>query len=133
MNNEKLDDYIKNLKIKSLFSMYLTNVKYHYIKSFSLLVNNFKEFIIYFAGFIITLVLLPIGFLINLFTLIIVYFNKLHRVRTQDEQKRISIDYSYHLVTSRENEDNKYYDGVYIYHRLRLIERKKELESKHEK
>ena len=74
MNNEKLDNDIKNLKIKSLFSMYLTNVKYHYIKCFSLLVNYFKEFIIYFAGFIITLVLLPIGFLINLFTLIIVYF-----------------------------------------------------------
>lgn len=130
MNNEKLDNDIKNLKIKSLFSMYLTNVKYHYILSFSLLVNNFKEFIIYFVSFIISLVLLPIGFLINLFSLIIVYFNKLHRIRTEDKQKRNGIDYSYHLVASRENEDDKYYDGFYIYHRLRLIERKKELEDK---
>ena len=133
MNNEKLDNDIKNLKIKSLLSIYLTNVKYHYIKSFSLLVNNFKELITYFMGFIITLVLLPIVFLINIVTLIIVYLNKLHRVRTQNKQKRIGIDYSYHLVTSREDEYCKYYDGVYIYHRLRLIERKKELESKHEK
>lgn len=130
MNNEKLDNDIKNLKIKSFFSMYLTNVKYHYIKSFSHLVNNFKEFIIYFLSFIISLALLPIGFLINLFSLIIVYFNKLHSVRTEDKQKRNGIDYSYHLVASRENEVNKYYDGFYIYHRLRLIERKKELEDK---
>lgn len=130
MNNEKLNNDIKKLKIKSLFSMYLTNTKYHYKSYLSLLVNNFKEFITYFIGFIITLILLPIGFLITVISLIIVYLKRLHQLKTENKEKRIGIDYSYYVVTDRENEINKWYDDVYIYHRLRLIEYKKELSNK---
>ncbi len=130
MNNEKLNNDIKKLKIKSLFSMYLTNTKYHYKSSLSLLVNNFKEFITYFTGFIIALILLPIGFLLTVISLIIVYLKRLHQLKTENKEKRIGIDYSYYVVTDRENEINKWYDDVYIYHRLRLIEYKKELSNK---
>lgn len=130
MNNEKLNNDIKKLKIKSLFSMYLTNTKYHYKSSLSLLVNTFKEFITYFTGFIIALILLPIGFLLTVISLIIVYLKRLHQLKTENKEKRIGIDYSYYVVTDRENEINKWYDDVYIYHRLRLIEYKKELSNK---
>ena len=130
MNNEKLNNDIKKLKIKSLFSMYLTNTKYHYKSYLSLLVNNFKEFITYFSGFIITLILLPTGFLMTVISLIIVYLKRLHQLKTENKEKRIGIDYSYYVVTDRENEINKWYDDVYIYHRLRLIEYKKELSNK---
>lgn len=129
MNNEKLNNDIKKLKIKSLFSIYLTNTKYHYKSNLSLLVNNLKEFITYFSGFIITLILLPIGFLLTVISLIVVYLKRLHQLKTENKEKRIGIDYSYYVVADRENEINKWYDDVYIYHRLRLIEYKKEIES----
>lgn len=129
MKLEKLNNDIKKLKIKSLFSMYLTNTKYHYKSSLSFLVNNFKEFVTYFTGFIIALILLPILFLITVISLIIVYIKRLHQLKTENKEKRIGIDYSYYVVTDRENELNKWYDDVYIYHRLRLIEYKKELSN----